>query len=104
MITDLFRDWVNGEPTEWHHFVPTVYLLEFHLHHFHLNLYANDQNIIDKPLIKEENSVYVYFLAISLIQHPAVSHGYPTWPPTSGNSDDTVEYVSPRSHDHLFRS
>ncbi|KAF8554692.1 hypothetical protein OG21DRAFT_1508579 [Imleria badia] len=57
MITDLSRDWVSGEPTEWHHFVPTVYSLEIHLHHFDVNLYANDQNIIDKPLIKDENTM-----------------------------------------------
>ncbi|KAF8135489.1 hypothetical protein EV363DRAFT_1395990 [Boletus edulis] len=57
MITDLSRDWASGEPTEWHHFVPIVYSLELHLHHFDLNLYANDQNIIDKPLIKDENTM-----------------------------------------------
>lgn len=62
MITDLSRDWVSGEPTEWHHFVPTLYSLEVHLHHFGLSLCANDQNIIDKPSIKDENSACVFFL------------------------------------------
>ncbi|KAG8213869.1 hypothetical protein J3R82DRAFT_10613 [Butyriboletus roseoflavus] len=57
MITDLSRDWASSEPTELHHFVPTVYSLELHLHHFGLNLYANDQNIIDKPLINDENTM-----------------------------------------------
>lgn len=70
MITDLARDWVSGEPTEWHHFVPTVYSLELHLHHFDLNLYANDQNVIDKPMIKDENSVYIYFRKVLLSQSP----------------------------------
>lgn len=60
MITDLSRDWTSGEPTEWHHFVPTVYSLEFYLHHFDLNLYANDQNVIDKPLIEDENSAQIF--------------------------------------------
>ncbi|KAG9316547.1 hypothetical protein JVU11DRAFT_2597 [Chiua virens] len=57
MITDLSRDWTSGEPTEWHHFVPTVYSLELHLHHFDLNLYVNDANIIDKPLVRDENTM-----------------------------------------------
>ncbi|KAF9227418.1 hypothetical protein BS17DRAFT_747957 [Gyrodon lividus] len=57
MFADLLRDWTTGPPTEWHHFVPTVYSLELDLHHFDLNLYANDQNIIDKPLIKDENTM-----------------------------------------------
>ena len=65
MITDLSRDWVSGEPTEWHHFVPIVYSLELHLHHFDLNLYANDQNIIDKPLIKDQNSAHICFSEVS---------------------------------------
>jgi len=75
MITDLSRDWVSGEPMEWHHFVPMIYSLEIHLHHFDLNLYANDQNIIDKPLIKDENSAYIYFLGILFSQRPIVSYG-----------------------------
>ncbi|KAH7888759.1 hypothetical protein F5I97DRAFT_2055646 [Phlebopus sp. FC_14] len=57
MFSDLSRDWTTGPLTEWHHFVPTVYSFELALHHFDLDLYANDQNIIDKPLIKDENSM-----------------------------------------------
>ncbi|KAF9241526.1 hypothetical protein BU15DRAFT_87119 [Melanogaster broomeanus] len=57
MFVDLSRDWTTGPPTEWHHFVPTVYSLQLDLHHFDFNLYANDQNIIDKPLIKDENTM-----------------------------------------------
>ncbi|KAG2150597.1 hypothetical protein DEU56DRAFT_37144 [Suillus clintonianus] len=57
MFTDLARDWTFGPPTECNIFVPTVYTLELDLHHFELNLYANDQNIIDKPLVKGENTL-----------------------------------------------
>jgi hypothetical protein len=64
MFADLSRDWTTGPPTEWHHFVPTMYSLELNLHHFNLNLYANDQNIIDKPLTKDENSSYILCLNV----------------------------------------
>jgi len=56
MFTDLTRDWTSGPPIGGNYFVPTIYVFELHLHQFELNLYANDQNIIDKPLVKEENS------------------------------------------------
>lgn len=62
MFTDLTRDWTFGPPTEWNLFVPTIYVLELDLHHFELNLYANDQNIIDKPLVKGENSMWILSL------------------------------------------
>lgn len=68
MFTDLARDWTFGPPTEWNLFVPTIYMLELDLHHFELNLYANDQNIIDKPLVKGENS--------KLILSPGYKHPY----------------------------
>jgi hypothetical protein len=56
MFTDLTRDWTSGPPAGWNCFVPTIYVFELDLHQFELNLYANDQNIIDKPLVKGENS------------------------------------------------
>ncbi|KDR75835.1 hypothetical protein GALMADRAFT_156774 [Galerina marginata CBS 339.88] len=57
MITDLGKDWVSGPPTEYQKFVPTIYVFKLEMHHFEMNLYANDQNIVDKPLIKEENAL-----------------------------------------------
>jgi len=59
MFTDLTRDWTSGPPTGWNHFVPTIYVFELYLHQFELNLYANDQNIIDKPLVRGENSSWI---------------------------------------------
>ncbi|KAJ8503140.1 hypothetical protein ONZ45_g11120 [Pleurotus djamor] len=57
MITDLVKDFTSGPPHDYYRFVPTIYELEFELHHYVLNLYVNDHNIIDKPLIKEENAL-----------------------------------------------
>jgi hypothetical protein len=53
MFTDLGKD-------HYYRFVPMIYLFEFDMHHYELNLYANDQNIIDKPLMKEENGAYTF--------------------------------------------
>jgi hypothetical protein len=55
MFIDLGKDWAAGPPADYQRFTPTVYALEFEMHHFELNMYANDHNIIDKPLIRDEN-------------------------------------------------
>ncbi|KAK0460992.1 uncharacterized protein EV420DRAFT_1746434 [Desarmillaria tabescens] len=57
MLIDLGKDWASGPPSDFFRFVPTVYSFQLEMHHFELNLYANDHNIIDKPLIKEENAI-----------------------------------------------
>ncbi|KAG5648496.1 hypothetical protein DXG03_003107 [Asterophora parasitica] len=57
MFTDLGRDWTTGPPTDYHRFIPIIYAFELEMHHFELNLYANDHNIIDKPLIRDENAL-----------------------------------------------
>lgn len=61
MFTDLAKDWVSGPPTDHQKFIPMIYAFRFEMHHFTLNLYANDQNIVDKPLIKEENGMIMSF-------------------------------------------
>ncbi|KAI6157760.1 hypothetical protein BKA82DRAFT_130576 [Pisolithus tinctorius] len=58
MVVDLLRDWTSAPPTEWYQFIPTVYVFEVDLFHFDLNLYANDQNIVDKPLVKDDNTIF----------------------------------------------
>lgn len=55
MLTDLGKDWSSGPPTDYQKFIPMEYIFRLEMHHFDLNLYANDQNIVDKPLVKEEN-------------------------------------------------
>ncbi|KAG7440025.1 uncharacterized protein BT62DRAFT_646663 [Guyanagaster necrorhizus] len=57
MLIDLGKDWASGPPSDFFRFVPTVYSFQLDMHHFELNLYANDHNIIDKPLVKEENAL-----------------------------------------------
>ncbi|KAJ7084454.1 hypothetical protein B0H15DRAFT_940059 [Mycena belliarum] len=57
MFTDLAKDWTAGPPSDHHRFVPTSYAVELELHHFELNLYVNDHNIIDKPSIRDENAL-----------------------------------------------
>ena len=62
MFTDLGRDWVSGSPTDYYRFIPMIYVFELDMHHFDLNLYVNDQNIIDKPLIRDENGAFMPFI------------------------------------------
>ncbi|KAK0195692.1 hypothetical protein F5146DRAFT_1101121 [Armillaria mellea] len=57
MLIDLGKDWASGPPSDFFRFVPTVYSVQLEMHYFELNLYANDHNIIDKPLIKDENAI-----------------------------------------------
>ncbi|KAK7053326.1 Macrophage colony-stimulating factor 1 receptor [Paramarasmius palmivorus] len=54
------KDWTSGPPSHYYRFVPMIYLFEFDMHHYELNLYANDQNIIDKPLMREENAIFTF--------------------------------------------
>ncbi|KDQ57525.1 hypothetical protein JAAARDRAFT_69639 [Jaapia argillacea MUCL 33604] len=57
MFTDLGKDWSSGPPSDYNRFMPMVYVVDFDMHAYELNLYVNDQNIIDKPLIREENAL-----------------------------------------------
>lgn len=57
MFTDLGKDWTAGPPTDYFRFIPMIYVFELDLHHYKLNLYVNDQNIIDKPLDLDENAI-----------------------------------------------
>ena len=55
MFTDLCKDWISGPPADYYRFMPMIYMFELEMHHFELNLYVNDSNIIDKPLVRDEN-------------------------------------------------
>lgn len=55
MFTDLGKDWSSGSPHDYQRFIPMIYQIQLDMHYYELNLYANDQNIIDKPLVEDEN-------------------------------------------------
>ncbi|KAF5386043.1 hypothetical protein D9615_002215 [Tricholomella constricta] len=57
MFIDLGKDWTTGPPSDYQRFIPMIYAFKLEMHHFELNMYANDHNIIDKPLIRDENDV-----------------------------------------------
>ena len=63
MLTDLGRDWSSGPHVDYHRFIPMVYVVDLDFQNFELTTNLNDQNIIDKPLIKEENGLcFDYFI------------------------------------------
>ena len=55
MFTDLAKDWASGPPSNYERFIPMVYNVEIAIQNYEINTYVNDHNIIDKPLIREEN-------------------------------------------------
>lgn len=55
MLTDLGKDWSAGPPSDYHRFIPMLYAVDLDMHNYEINAYVNDHNIIDKPLIKEDN-------------------------------------------------
>lgn len=55
MFTDLGKDWISGPPTDYQKFIPMIYTFQFEMDNFQWNFYVNDHNIIDKPLVREEN-------------------------------------------------
>ncbi|KIL66260.1 hypothetical protein M378DRAFT_192008 [Amanita muscaria Koide BX008] len=55
LFTDLGKDWASGPPHDYRRFIPTVYAIDIAMHHYSLNLYLNDNNIIDRPHTKDEN-------------------------------------------------
>ncbi|KAI0762082.1 hypothetical protein BD413DRAFT_680921 [Trametes elegans] len=57
MFTDLGKDWSSGPPTDYNLFSPIIYVVDLDMHNYDINLYVNDHNIIDKPLIREDNAL-----------------------------------------------
>lgn len=55
MFTDLGKDWASGPPSDYNTFVPVLYGINLIFNDFDLNFYANDHNIIDRPLDRKEN-------------------------------------------------
>lgn len=55
MFTDLGKDWASGPPSDYNTFIPMLYGVNLTFNDFELNFYANDHNIIDRPLDRKEN-------------------------------------------------
>ena len=64
MLVDLGKDWSSGPPGDYDLFTPMIYVIDFDMHNYAINLYVNDHNIIDKPLIKEDNGLCFFAHAI----------------------------------------
>ncbi|KAL5523541.1 hypothetical protein ACEPAG_7714 [Sanghuangporus baumii] len=60
MLTDLGKDWASGPPSDFNTYVPITYNLKLILNDFELNLYANDHNIIDRPLDERDNVLFTF--------------------------------------------
>ncbi|TDL24302.1 hypothetical protein BD410DRAFT_116796 [Rickenella mellea] len=60
MLTDLGKDWSSGPPHDFHLFIPMIYNIKFDWVDYEVNLYGNDHNIIDRPLVREENVLFNY--------------------------------------------
>lgn len=71
MLSDLGRDWASGPPNDYNTFIPMLYGVQLSFSVFELNLYANDHNIIDRPLDKRDNGVsYYLYVLIYLTNQP----------------------------------
>ncbi|KZT28945.1 hypothetical protein NEOLEDRAFT_1057065 [Neolentinus lepideus HHB14362 ss-1] len=60
MFTDLAKDWSSGPPSDYNRFIPMHYTAKVDLHNYEINTYVNDHNIIDKPLLREENALLTF--------------------------------------------
>ncbi|TFK54421.1 hypothetical protein OE88DRAFT_1676060 [Heliocybe sulcata] len=60
MFTDLAKDWSSGPPSDYNRFVPMRYVAQVDLHNYEINTYVNDHNIIDKPLLRDENALLTF--------------------------------------------
>ena len=65
MMADLGRDWISGPPIDYQKFITMIYVFQLELHHYALILYVNDHNVIDKPLIRDENGNAHHFPPLS---------------------------------------
>ncbi|KAH9083360.1 hypothetical protein EDB83DRAFT_2538792 [Lactarius deliciosus] len=57
MFTDLGKDWSSGPPSDYFTWVPMRYAVNLDLRNYVIHTYVNDHNIIDKPLLREENAL-----------------------------------------------
>lgn len=86
MFTDLSKDWASGPPSSYDRFIPMLYKVEIDMSNYELNTYVNDHNIIDKPLIREENGLYPLLSSSCLYSlHDSLAHLVREEAPESGH-------------------
>jgi hypothetical protein len=78
MLTDLSKDWASGPPSDYQRWIPMIYVVQLDMHRFEINQYANDHNIIDKPLTKEENGKLYLFYTHGIVIIPC-SYDHTSW-------------------------
>lgn len=64
LITDLAKDWSTGPPVDFNRFVPITYILKLTFKEVKLHLYVNDHNVIDFPLVDQQNCEQIFGLAV----------------------------------------
>ncbi|KAI9437708.1 hypothetical protein H4582DRAFT_1957102, partial [Lactarius indigo] len=57
MFTDLGKDWSSGPSSDYFTWVPMRYAIDLDFRNYVIHTYVNDHNIIDKPLLREENAM-----------------------------------------------
>lgn len=67
MFTDLMKDWTSGPPSDYLRWVPVNYIFNIDCRGgdgrggYELHTYVNDNNVIDRPLAKEDNAMFTMF-------------------------------------------
>jgi hypothetical protein len=83
MFIDLGKDWTSDPPADHTRFIPVLHLFRLEMHYFELNLYANDHNIIDKPLVKDENGKVPDFSSVMYFYLGVLAFSFTNLPRTS---------------------
>ncbi|KAF8664381.1 hypothetical protein AX16_000752 [Volvariella volvacea WC 439] len=108
MFTDLGKDWASGPPNDYLRYIPMTYTIESELHHYNLHLYVNDHNIIDKPLLNEENALLILkgqYLKAGATVPANTFRSESTTVPFHVNSPDIAVYLSlPRWNTNALHS
>ncbi|TFY79696.1 hypothetical protein EWM64_g4317 [Hericium alpestre] len=60
MLADLGKDWTSGPASNYLTWAPTEYVINLDMQSYEINTYVNDHNIIDKPLIRDENGRFMF--------------------------------------------
>ncbi|KAI0300988.1 hypothetical protein B0F90DRAFT_1720731 [Multifurca ochricompacta] len=93
MLTDLGKDWSSGPPSNYFTWIPMRYTVNLELRNYEINTYVNDHNIIDKPLLWEENALLTLRGASFRNENVIMSDKFrPAWTsfPFSINAPDVI--------------